>query len=574
MSTTADLYALWSQHPYFDGETRAELGALADSPREIDDRFYKSLEFGTGGLRGLLGAGTNRMNRYVIRQATQGLAAQIALGGDEAKARGVVIAHDSRRFSSEFCLEAALTLAANGIPAYIWDSLRPTPLLSFAVRELGAIAGIVITASHNPKEYNGYKVYWADGGQVPPERASAIQASIGAITDITTIQPMAAEAARAAGLLREVPPEVDRAYLERVRGLMLSKPEWRDSCRILYTPLHGTGNLPVRWVLREAGFPVSIVRAQEQPDSEFPTVKYPNPEEAEVFQLALQQAEAEQPDVIMATDPDADRLGVMVRVADGSYQLLTGNQIGAILVGYLLGLRAESGSLPANGAVIKTIATSNLITGLCADFGVTLIDTHTGFKFIGDKIREFEETGSHTFLFGFEESYGYLGATFVRDKDAVMAAAMVADAVAYHKAHGRTLYEALEQIWARCGTFTEGLHNVTLPGRDGQARISELMEQLRREPPVSFGGIPVAFADDYATGVGLDCGTGESYPLPLARANVLHYRFADGGFVMVRPSGTEPKLKLYFSVVGGSRAESEAKLAAVRQDCLTLMGLA
>lgn len=574
MSTIADLYTLWSTDPYFDAESRAELAALQKNEREIDDRFYKSLEFGTGGLRGLIGAGTNRINRYMVRQATQGMAMQIAQGGEAAKARGVVIAHDSRRFSSEFALETALTLAANGIPAYIWDGLRPTPLLSFAVRELGAIAGIVITASHNPKEYNGYKVYWEDGGQVPPERASAIQTCIQSITDITTIRPMGQEEARAAGLLRSVPPEVDRTYMQRVIGQLLSPRDWRESCRILYTPLHGTGNLPVRWVLREAGFPVSIVREQEQPDSEFSTVKYPNPEEAEVFQLALQQAETERPDVIMATDPDADRLGVMVRTAEGTYQLLTGNQIGAILVDYLLSMHVHNGTLPANAAVIKTIATSNLATALCKEYGVALINTHTGFKFIGDKIREFEETGSHTFLFGYEESYGYLGATFVRDKDAVMAAAMVADAVAYHKAQGRTLYDALEKIWARCGYFTTGLHNVTLPGRDGQAKIAELMERLRKDPPHSFAGVPVAFADDYAAGVGIDCATSHSYPLPLAKANVLHYRFADGGFVMVRPSGTEPKLKFYFSVVAGEKAASEALFAAVRRDVLTQMELA
>ena len=572
MSDTHSLYQHWSQHPYFDSATRAELQALTGKAAEIEDRFYKHLEFGTGGLRGVIAAGTNRMNRYVVRHATPGRADYIRTPG--AGARGVVIAHDSRHFSPEFALEAALVLNANGIPAYLWDGLRPTPMLSFAVRELKAIAGIVITASHNPKEYNGYKVYWEDGGQVPPERATAIQAAIRAIEEITTIHPMAEVEARAAGLLRAVPPEVDRAYLEKVQSLLLTPREWRENCRILYTPLHGTGSIPVRFVLREAGFAVSVVREQEQPDPDFATVKYPNPEEPEVFTLALKQAEREQPDVIMATDPDADRLGVLVRNEAGGYRLLTGNQIGAILVDYLLSMHTHNGTLPANGAVIKTIATSNMIVPLCREYGVSLIDTHTGFKFIGDRIRAFEESGSHRFLFGFEESYGYLGATFVRDKDAVMAAAMVADAVAYHKANGRTLYDALQEIWAGCGCFTEGLHNVTLPGQEGQARIAALMDELRQAPPRTVAGIPVAYADDYATGMGIEVATGQAYLLALEPANVLHYRFADGGFVMVRPSGTEPKLKLYFSVTAATPAESEAKLQAVRRDVLTLMGLA
>jgi phosphoglucomutase len=565
-------YQVWAQNPYFDTETRAELQALSN-PLEIEDRFYKHLEFGTGGLRGVIAAGTNRMNRYVIRHATQGLAYYINQTTPNPQ-RGVVIAHDSRHFSPEFALEAALTLNANGIPAYLWDSLRPTPMLSYAVRELKAIAGIVITASHNPKQYNGYKVYWEDGGQVPPERAAAIQACIRVIEDITTIHPMAEAEARTAGLLKTVPLAVDQTYLDRVQSLLLTPRDWREACRVLYTPLHGTGNIPVRHVLREAGFPVSVVREQEQPDPDFPTVKSPNPEEAEVFTLALQQAKRFLPDVIMATDPDADRLGAYVRDAGGQYTLLTGNQIGALLVDYLLAMHTQRGTLPDNGAVIKTIATSSLIAPLCKAYGVTLMETHTGFKFIGDRIRGFEVSGTHTFLFGFEESYGYLGATFVRDKDAVMAAAMLADAAAYHKAQGRTLVDALEAIWARCGCFTEALHNVTLPGKEGQAQIAALMERLREVPPRSFGGIPVAFSDDYEAGQGIDYATGQVYLLALEQANVLHYRFADGGFVMVRPSGTEPKLKLYFSVVGQTREESEARLAAVRRDVLTLMGLA
>jgi phosphoglucomutase len=564
---------LWATHPYFDEATRLELAALAQDPKELEDRFYRSLEFGTGGLRGLIAAGTNRINRYTVRHATQGLADYIRSFGPEAMQRGVVIAHDSRRFSPEFAQEVALTLNANGVVAYLWESLRPTPMLSFAVRELGAQAGVVITASHNPPPYNGYKVYWADGGQVPPERAAAIQAAIAAVTDLTSIKPMAEADARAQGLLKTVPPAVDEAYQARLQGLVTTTPAQRANCRILYTPLHGSGNIPVRQALGAAGYPVEVVQEQEEPNGDFPTVRYPNPEEAEVFTLALKQSATGRPDVIMATDPDADRLGVLALDRSGEYRLLTGNQIGAILVDYLISSHVKNGTLPANAAVIKTIATSNLIAPLCQANGVELMNTHTGFKFIGDKIRSFEETGSHTFLFGFEESYGYLGATFVRDKDAVMAALLVAEATAYYKAQGLTLYDALRSIWARCGYFLEALHNVTLPGREGQAQIAALTAKLRQAPPTAFAGYPVAFVDDYQAGTGQDVAAGTTYPLALDRANVLHFRFADGGFVMVRPSGTEPKLKLYVSVRGESEADAAAKLQAVLADALQVMGL-
>lgn len=562
---------LWATHPYFDEATRRELAA--QDPKELEDRFYRSLAFGTGGLRGVIAAGTNRINRYTVRHATQGLADYIRTFGPEAMQRGVVIAHDSRRFSPEFARAVALTLNANGIVAYLWDSLRPTPMLSFAVRELGAQAGVVITASHNPPQYNGYKVYWEDGGQVPPERASAIQAAITAVTDLTVVQPMPEAEARTQGLLKMVPDTVDEAYQRHLLTLVTTDPAHRANTRILYTPLHGSGNIPVRKALGAAGYPVGVVAAQEAPNGDFPTVSYPNPEEAEVFTLAVKQAETERPDVILATDPDADRLGVMALDRSGQYQLLTGNQIGAILVDYLISSHVKNGTLPANAAVIKTIATSNLIVPLCRAHGVTLIDTHTGFKFIGDKIRSFEETGSHTFLFGFEESYGYLGATFVRDKDAVMAALLVAEATAFYKAQGLTLYDALGSIWERCGCFLEALHNVTLPGREGQAQIAALTDGLRQAPPTAFAGYPVAFFDDYETGESKDLAAGTTYSLALDRANVLHFRFADGGFVMVRPSGTEPKLKLYVSVRGDSKEATEAKLQAVLADVLRIMGL-
>ena len=570
VTTALEHYKLWAENPYFDPTTRAELAAIAHDAAEIEERFYRSLEFGTGGLRGIIGAGTNRMNRYVVRQVTRGLASYIASFGSEAMARGVVIAHDSRLYSPEFALEAAQTLNASGVVAYLWESLRPTPLLSYAVRELGAIAGIVITASHNPKEYNGYKVYWEDGGQVPPERAEVISEHIRAAADVTAIAPLSEADARATGLLRPVPPTVDATYYEKVLKLAVTPPAERAACRILYTPLHGTGNVPVRHVLAQAGFPASVVSEQAEPDPYFSTIKNPNPEDPSVFALALRQAEVESPDVILATDADADRLGVLARDREGQYRLLTGNQIGALLVDYLLSSRP----VPADGAVVKTIATSNMIARLCKEHGVDLFDTHTGFKFIGDIIREFEVNGCHTFLLGFEESYGYLAATFVRDKDAVMAALLLADAVAFYKAQGMTLYGALERLWERCGYFQEALHNVTLPGQAGQAQIRNMMEALRRDPPTAFAGIPIAFSDDYGTCTGVDHATGTLYKLMLGRANVIHYKFADGGFVMVRPSGTEPKLKLYVSVVGRSEAEALERLQAVKTDLLTLMRLA
>jgi phosphoglucomutase len=563
----------WSQDPYFDASTRAAVVRIQADDAELHDCFDRFLEFGTGGLRGIIGAGTNRMNRYTVRQATQGLATYITQFGGDAAARGVVIAYDSRHFSPEFALEAALVLTANEIGSYLWDNLHPTPLLSYAVRDLKAIAGIVITASHNPPQYNGYKVYWEDGGQIPPERAAAIQRLIEDIDDITVVHPMEESQARAAGLLRTVPAAVDRAYLDRVLGLLTSEMPQRMTCRVLYTPLHGAGNLPVRQALSEAGFQVSVVQAQCEPDPNFATVKYPNPEEPEVYTLALAQAHEDPVDLIMATDPDADRLGVMVRDGSGAYRLLTGNQLGALLVDYILRGREAAGTLPPNAAVIKTIATSNMVVPLCHTYGVTVIDTHTGFKYIGDKMQEFERTGSHTFLFGFEESYGFLGAPFVRDKDAVMAALLVADAAAFHRAQHRTLYDALADIWQRYGYFREELHSVTMPGQDGQQQIVALMDRLRRKPPVEFGREPIAFRDDYLTGMRSEVVSGHESPLALGKSNVLHYLFADGGFVMVRPSGTEPKLKLYFSTTGPSTDASEARLQRIKAGALDIMGL-
>lgn len=573
LSDIASTIRLWSQHPYFDEPTRTEMAQIQGSDMDLHDRFYKFLEFGTGGLRGVVGAGTNRMNRYTVRQATQGLAVYISQFGREAAQRGVVIAHDSRHFSAEFAREVALVLAANGIVSHLWDSLRPTPLLSFAVRELKAMAGVVITASHNPPQYNGYKVYWEDGGQIPPERAAAIQKLILEVEDLTAVHPMEEAPARATGLLRAVPAAVDRAYLDGILGLLASEPPARATCRILYTPLHGAGNVLVTQALSEAGFPVSVVQAQREPDPDFSTVKSANPEDPAVFELALAQARQEPVDLIMATDPDSDRLGVMVRDGTGEYRLLTGNQLGALLVDYVLRGRAAAGTLPSDAAIVKTIATSNMVVPICQAYGVAVIDTHTGFKYIGDKIQEFERTGAHTFLFGFEESCGYLGATFVRDKDAVMAALLAADAAAFHRAQHRTLYEALLDAWRRYGHFTEELQTVSMPGQDGQQQIIRLMDKLRRDAPRAIGEEPIVFRDDYLSGIRDEVETGACSPLPLDRLNVLHYRFGDGGFVLVRPSGTEPKLKLYFSTIAPSAEASEVRLGRIKAATLQLMGL-
>jgi phosphoglucomutase len=572
MAPYLERYWLWREHPCFDQATRDELAGLEGDLPAIEDRFYKDLAFGTGGLRGLIGAGTNRINRYVIRQATRGLAEYIRTFGELACRRGVAIAHDCRRFSPEFAREAALVLAAAGVRAYVWESMRPTPMLSYAVRELGATAGIVLTASHNPPAYNGYKVYWSDGGQVPPERAAAIQERIAA-TDVTAVPVADEDEARSAGLLAGVPAALDRSYREKLIGLLSLPDEDRRACRVLYTPLHGSGSVPVRQVLWEAGFRVSTVPEQVQPDPEFSTVSSPNPEEPSVFTLALRQAVEDQPDLILATDPDADRLGVMARDPAGGYRFLTGNQIGLLLVDFLLQRHREAGRLPAGGAVLKSIATANAAEPICREHGVALINTHTGFKFIGDKIREWERSREHTFLFGYEESYGYLAGTFVRDKDAVMSALLAAEAAAWHKQQGRTLCEALTALWDRYGHYRESLHSVTLPGKDGLARMAALMAGLRADPPAAFGQVAVAFIDDYAAGTSVATDTGETTPLTLGQADVLHYRFADGGFVMVRPSGTEPKLKVYVSVVAPTGEEAEDRLRAVATAVLQRLGL-
>jgi phosphoglucomutase len=553
-------FNFWLTNPYFDKSTQDELQAILNNDQEIEERFYRDLEFGTGGLRGIIGAGTNRMNKYVVRQVTQGLAAYICTFGQGAKQRGVAISHDPRHFSREFALEAALILANNGVKAYLFEDLRPTPELSFAVRELGAIAGIMVTASHNPPEYNGYKVYWEDGGQVPPERADEIFKQIEGITDITSIVPLDLKLAQDRGLLVEIGEEIDRKYLDRIKNLAINPQvieAMGDKCKILYSPLHGTGNMPIRRVLQELGFEqVVVVPEQELPDPDFSTVKSPNPEEPGAFTLALELAKKENPDVILGTDPDADRIGVVAKVANGEYKMLTGNQTGVLLTYYILSQLKATQKLPTNGVVIKTIVTTDMTCAIAKDFGIEVEQTLTGFKFIGEKIHEYEELGNKTYLFGFEESYGYLAGTFVRDKDAVSAAALIAEATAYYKSLGKTLYGVLEELWAQYGFYQEALRTITLEGMRGKEEMKFLMEQIRKVQPQEFAGHQVAKIEDYLLGQGLDIVSGEKYSLKLPQANVVRFLLVDGGYVVFRPSGTEPKAKIYISLMEATYQET------------------
>ncbi len=521
-----------------------------------------------------MGAGTNRMNRYVIRQVTQGLAAYISGFGQDAKLRGVVIAHDPRRFSREFALEAALVLANNGIKAFVFEDLRPTPELSFAVRELGAIAGIMVTASHNPPQYNGYKVYWEDGGQVPPERAQEIFKQIAAIEDITLIVPMEMDKAVQQGLYQEVGEDIDCKYLDRIKGLAINPQVIKamaNDCKIVYSPLHGTGNKPVRRVLAELGFNrVVVVPEQELPDPDFSTVNTPNPEDPRAFALALNLAKQENADVILATDPDADRIGVAAKDDNGGYRLLTGNQTGVLLTYYILAQLQANQQLPANGVVVKTIVTTDLTCAIAASFGIKVEQTLTGFKFIGEKIHYYEEQGSNTYLFGFEESYGYLAGTFVRDKDAVGAAALIAEATAFYKSQGKTLYGVLQELWEKYGYYQEALLTITLEGVTGSAEIEYLMQEVRRLQPRDFAGHRVIKQEDYLSGQGLDLISRENYTLNLPKSDVLRFLLAEGGYVAFRPSGTEPKAKIYISLVESTLQKSLSAIEQAKQE-LTLL---
>ena len=550
------IYEEWLSNPYFDEDTKKELAAIADNDNEIKERFFADLEFGTAGLRGIIGAGINRMNIYVVRRATQGLANYIKKQGGENK--GVAIAYDSRRMSPEFSEEAALCLAANGIKAYRFESLRPTPELSFAVRHLGCIAGINVTASHNPPEYNGYKVYWEDGAQITPPHDTGIMAEVKAITDLSVCKTMDKAEAEKAGLYVTIGAEVDDAYIAELKKLVLHQDcidQYGKDIKIVYTPLHGTGNIPARRVLKEIGFEnVYVVPEQELPDGEFPTVSYPNPEAAEAFELALKLAKEKDADLVLATDPDADRLGVYVKdTKTGEYITLTGNMSGCLLAEYEISQKkAINGSLPEDGALIKTIVTSNLADEIAKAYHIRLIEVLTGFKYIGQQILKFETSGEGTYLFGFEESYGCLIGTHARDKDAIVATMALCEAAAYYKSQGKTLWDAMVDMYDKYGYCIDAIQSVSLKGLEGLAKIQEIMNTLRENTPAKIGRYDVLSARDYKADTVKNLATGEVTSTGLPSSNVLYYDLSEDAWLCVRPSGTEPKVKFYYGVKGTS----------------------
>jgi phosphoglucomutase len=550
--TPKELYEAWLRDPGIDEATKEELRGIAGNAAEIEDRFYRDLEFGTGGLRGVMGAGTNRMNRYVIGKATQGFAEYLLRKGPSPS---VVIAHDSRRNSDAFSLEAACVLAANGIKTYLFRSLRPTPQLSFTVRRLGASGGIVITASHNPPEYNGYKVYAEDGCQLVPHQAEQVIESIRGVSSFDAVKRISQADAEAQGLLVWLGEDADQAFADAVAAQAVQPELLRsgagDALTVVYTPLHGAGNVPVRQVLAQAGFGnVHVVPEQEKPDGGFPTVKSPNPEEHDAFELAIELADRVGADIIIGTDPDCDRMGAVVKNDEGRYVVLTGNQSGAIMIHYLLSNLKKQGKLPDNGAVIKTIVTSEMGADIAASYGCEVINTLTGFKYIGEQITKFEQTGARTFLFGYEESYGYLTGTYARDKDAVVASLLICEAAAYYKSQGKTLYDVLLELYRQYGTYLEKLESRTLKGKDGLGKIGAIMADWRRNPPTELAGVAVTRMLDYEGG--LD---------GLPPENVLKFLLADGSWFCLRPSGTEPKIKVYIAVRGGDLAAAEAALS-------------
>lgn len=561
-------YEAWLNNPYFDETTREELKSIAGNEKEIEERFYMDLEFGTAGLRGVIGAGTNRMNIYTVRKATQGLANYISAVG--AKEKGAAIAYDSRRMSPEFADEAALCLAANGIKAYVFESLRPTPELSYAVRKLGCIAGINITASHNPPEYNGYKVYWEDGAQITPPHDTGIMAEVRKVTDYATVRTMSLEEAKAAGLYQIIGADIDDPYMEELKNLVLHQDcidKVGKEMKIVYSPLHGTGNIPVRRVLKELGFPnVYVVPEQELPDGEFPTVSYPNPEAAEAFELGLALGKKVDADLILATDPDADRLGVYVKDSKtGEYHSLTGNMSGCLIGDYVIGQRKEQNGLPADGAFIRSIVSTNMADAIAEHYGIELIEVLTGFKFIGQKILEFETTGKGTYLFGMEESYGCLPGTYARDKDAIAASMVLCEAAAYYKTKNMTLWDAMLSMYEKYGYYKDDVTSITLKGIEGLAKIQEIMDTLRANAPKEIGMYKVTAVRDYKNDTVTDPDTGSVKPIGLPSSNVLYYEMTEGAWVCVRPSGTEPKVKFYLGVKGTDLEDADAKSKALSE---------
>ena len=569
-----EVYESWLSNPYFDEKTKEELRGIAGDENEIKERFYKELEFGTAGLRGIIGAGTNRMNIYTVRKTTQGLANYIL--SVDGQSKGVAIAYDSRRMSPEFANEAALCLAANGIKAYIFESLRPTPELSYAVRKLGCIAGINITASHNPPEYNGYKVYWEDGAQITPPHDSGIMAEVGKVTDFAEVKTMPREEAEKAGLYQVIGQAVDDSYMAELKSQVLhmdSIQEMADQLKIVYTPLHGTGNIPARRVLKELGFNhVYVVKEQELPDGEFPTVSYPNPEAEEAFALGLKLAKEVDADLVLATDPDADRLGVRVKDAKtGEYHTLTGNMSGCLLVDYEIGQKKALKGLPEDGALITTIVSTNMAGAIARYYGVKLIEVLTGFKYIGQQILNFETSGKGTYLFGFEESYGCLIGTHARDKDAIVATMALCEAAAYYKSKGMTLWDAMIQMYERYGYYKDDIKSITLKGIEGLAKIQEIMDTLRKNPPKQIGAYKVTATRDYKEDKIVNLATGETGTTGLPSSNVLYYDLEDDAWLCVRPSGTEPKIKFYYGIKGTSLEDADAKSEAMGKDVLDMI---
>ena len=565
------VYEQWCTDPYFDDETKKELLAIKDDKAEIEDRFYRQLEFGTGGLRGVIGAGTNRMNIYTVRQATQGLANYIISQNGQSK--GVAIAYDSRIMSKEFADEAALCLNANGIKAYVFPSLRPTPELSFSVRELHCISGIVITASHNPREYNGYKVYWEDGAQITPPHDKNILAEVAKVTEFSAVKTMDKDEAVKAGLYNVIGEDIDDKYMEQLKKQSIHPDiikKMAKDIKIVYTPLHGTGNLPVRRVLKELGFEkVIVVPEQEKPDGNFPTVSYPNPESPAAWEFALALAKKEDADIVLATDPDADRLGVYCKdTKTGEYVSFTGNMSGMLIAEYILRERKATGTMPENPALVETIVTTDMAKVIAADYGVKLIEVLTGFKYIGEQIRLFEKNHTYNYVFGLEESYGCLAGTYARDKDACVAVMMLCEVASYYKSQGKTLWDAMVDMYEKYGYFKEGLETLTLKGIDGAEQIQNIMTDMRNNPPKELGGYKVVAVRDYKEDTRKDLATGEVTKTGLPTSNVLYYELTDNAWCCVRPSGTEPKIKFYFGVKGTSLADAEKKLEAVREDML------
>lgn len=566
-------YEEWLSNPYFDADTKAELEGIKDDENEIRERFYTDLEFGTAGLRGIIGAGTNRMNIYTVRKATQGLANYILKSGKAVQ--GVAIAYDSRRMSPEFADEAALCLAANGIKAFVFESLRPTPELSYAVRKLGCIAGINITASHNPPEYNGYKVYWEDGAQITPPHDKGIMDDVKAIEDYTTMKTMGLDEAKAAGLYETIGAEVDDSYIEELKKQVLHQDAIDavgKELKIVYTPLHGTGNIPARRILKELGFEnVYVVKEQELPDGEFPTVSYPNPEVAEAFDLGLKLAKEIDADIVLATDPDADRLGVRVKDSNGGYHTLTGNMSGCLLADYEIGQRKELKGLPEDGYLIKTIVTSNMADAIANYYNAGLIECLTGFKYIGQQILGFETSGKGEYLFGFEESYGCLIGTHARDKDAIVATMALCEAAAYYKTKGMNLWDAMIALYERYGYYKDDIQSITMKGIEGLAKIQSILETLRKNPPTEIAGYKVLKARDYKEDTIRDMATGEVTGTGLPSSNVLYYDLTDDAWLCVRPSGTEPKVKFYYGIKGTSLSDADEKSAAMGKEVLAMI---